>query len=487
MSNHSRFMPALELASAIRRRELSAIAATAQIVDGIRTTQSTLNAYITVDADGAMQRAEEADAAVIRGGDLPPLHGVPVSVKDVINTAGLKTTYGSLTMADNVPDADAVAVERLKKAGANIVGKTTTSEFGHKLLTDAPLFGTTRNPWNLKLTPGGSSGGSAVAVAAGLGPLSLATDAGASTRLPAALTGIVGLKPTLGVIPHNQVPDAFNNYIHLGVMARTVADAALMLDVVAGEHYSDPHSIGVGPPRALAAVQEAAGKRRAVRAAWRPLVGNQLLDDDVRKICEQALAVFREIGWKIDTIDEPIENAEPAWRILQQANWAARFYARLDELGARLDPSFVEGIKAGGQYTGQQLLQATHKRTAHFRSVQSWFAKHDFVLTPTCSRPPLSVEHRALEPIQVNGEDAGDMRKSWVPYLNLFNLTGHPAVSIPCGLSAGGLPIGLQIVGRWYGDADVLRAAAAYEHVTQFHVHVRPAHAASRNLSAKIA
>ena len=471
MSKISAFTSALDLARAIRLREISAVSATAQILDRIERTQATLNAYITVDADGAMRRAEAADIAVARGDDLPPLHGVPVSVKDIINTAGLRTTWGSLTMADNVPDEDAVAVERLKKAGANIIGKTTTSEFGHKPLTDAPLFGTTRNPWDLRLTPGGSSGGSAVAVAAGLGPLSLATDAGASTRLPAALTGIVGLKPTLGLVPHSQVPDAFNNYIHIGIMARTVADAALMLDVVAGEHRSDPHSISVAKLHALSAVQGASGTKRPVRAAWRPLIGNQWLDDDFRKIYEQALAVFREMGWTIDTIDNPVEGAEPAWRVLQQANWAARFHARLDELGDKLDPNFVEGIRMGAQYSGQQLLQATYKRTAHFRAVQDWFAEYDFVLTPTCSRPALAVEHRANDPIQVNGHDAGDIRRAWVPYLNLFNLTGHPAVSIPCGFSAG-LPVGLQIVGRWYSDADVLCVAAAYEQATEFHKRV---------------
>ena len=470
MSNISPFMSALDLAKHIRARNISAAAAMAQVLDRIDATQSTLNAYITVDRDVAMRRAAEADAVAARGGDLPPLHGVPVSVKDIINTAGLRTTWGSAVMKDNVPDTDAAAVERLKKAGAIIVGKTMTSEFAHKLLTDAPLFGTTRNPWDRKLTPGGSSGGSAVAVAAGLGPLSLATDAGASTRLPAALTGIVGLKPTLGVIPHNQVPDAFNNYIHLGVMARTVADAALMLDVAAGEHPTDPYSIGVPAPNALAAVLGANGKLgKKHRVAWRPLVGNRLLDDEVRKVCEQALDVFRRLGCEIDTIDEAVENAEPAWRVLQQANWAARFYARLDEVGAKLDPSFVDGIRAGGQYTGQQLLQATYKRTQHFRTVQQWFAKYDLILTPTASRPPLSADHKALEPITVNGADAGDMRQSWVSYLNLFDLTGHPAVSIPCGFTSSGLPVGLQIVGRWYADAEILQAAAAYERVTEWH------------------
>jgi aspartyl-tRNA(Asn)/glutamyl-tRNA(Gln) amidotransferase subunit A len=209
------FTSALDLRERISTRQVSSAEVTADVLRRIEETQPTLNAFITVDHDNAMRAAQQADAAVARGEDLGALHGVPVSVKDIINTAGLRTTWGSRLMADNVPDADAVAVERLKRAGAIIVGKTTTSEFAHKLLTDAPLFGVTRNPWDTRLTPGGSSGGSAVAVAAGMGPLSLSTDAGASTRLPAALTGIVGLKPTLGVVPHNQVPDGFNNFIHL--------------------------------------------------------------------------------------------------------------------------------------------------------------------------------------------------------------------------------------------------------------------------------
>jgi aspartyl-tRNA(Asn)/glutamyl-tRNA(Gln) amidotransferase subunit A len=457
------FTTALEAARRIRARELSSLEVVTDVLDRIDATQPTLNAFVTVARDDALQAARRADEAVRRGDALGALHGVPVSVKDIINTAGLRTTWGSRLMADNVPDADAVAVERLKRAGAIIIGKTTTSEFAHKLLTDAPLFGITRNPWDLNATPGGSSGGSAVAVAAGMGPLSLATDAGASTRLPAACTGIVGLKPTLGVIPHNQVPDGFNNFIHLGVMARTVADAALLLDVVAGEHRADPHSIGVAAPGALSGLARREGDISKLRIAWRPLVGNTLLENEVRRLCEAAVGVFRALGCAVDSLDDPVENAEPAWRILQQSNWAARFHSQLDKVEAQLDPSFVQGIREGGGYTGQQLLHATYKRTQHFRAVQGWFATYDLVLTPTASRPPLSVGHRALDPISINGRDAGDMRRSWVPYLNLFDLTGHPAVSIPCGFTEAGLPVGLQIVGRWYQDATVLRAAAAFE------------------------
>jgi aspartyl-tRNA(Asn)/glutamyl-tRNA(Gln) amidotransferase subunit A len=474
------FASATELMRRIRARELSAEAVTRDVLDRIEASQATLNAFITVSRDEALRAARRADEAVARGDDLGALHGVPVSVKDIINTAGIRTTWGSLTMADNVPNSDAVAVERLKRAGAVIVGKTTTPEFAHKLLTDAPLFGTTRNPWNLSYTPGGSSGGSAVAVATGLGSLSLATDAGASTRLPAACTGIVGFKPTLGVVPHNQVPDGFNNFIHLGVMSRTVRDAALMLDVVAGPHPADPHSLAVPAPRALAALDNTVRERIAgSRMAWLPLLGNSLLDDEVRKLCEAAIEAFREFGCRVDLLEDKVANAEPCWRVLQQSNWAARFHARLDELASQLDPSFVDGIRAGGAYTGQQLLQATYERTAHFRSAQAWFAKYDLILTPTMSRPALEIEHGALEPITIGGVDAGDMRQSWVSYLNFFNLTGHPAISIPCGWNSAGLPCGLQIVGRWYEDATVLIAAAALESVRPW-AHRRPPHGADR-------
>jgi aspartyl-tRNA(Asn)/glutamyl-tRNA(Gln) amidotransferase subunit A len=275
------YLPAVELAKLIRSRQLSAVELTVTTLDRIEANQPSLNAFITVCREEAMAAARDADAALAQGKDLGPMHGVPVSVKDIINTAGIRTTWGSRTMADNVPGIDAIAVHRLKQAGAIIIGKTTTSEFAHKLMTDAPLFGTTRNPWDLRYTPGGSSGGSAVAVAAGLGPLSLATDAGASTRLPAACTGIVGMKPTLGLIPHSQVPDGFNNFIHLGLMARTVADTALMLDALSGADPSDPHSLGVDRTQTLAAIADASPESlRGLRVAWRPLAGNTMLDDE---------------------------------------------------------------------------------------------------------------------------------------------------------------------------------------------------------------
>lgn len=458
------FVPALELAARIRAGRLSPVALARAVLDRIKATQPTLNAFATVLEEPALQAAEAAEAAVRRGEKLGPLHGVPVSVKDIVNTAGVRTAWGSRLMQDNVPAEDAVAVARLKAAGAILVGKTTTSEFAHKLLTDSPLCGVTRNPWDTRLTPGGSSGGSAVAVAASLGPLSLATDAGASTRLPAACCGIVGLKPTLGLVPHNQVPDGFNNFIHLGVMARDVADAAAMLDVIAGPHPADPHSLGVPAPRATETLAQKLALD-GVRLGWRARCGNRYLDPEVAEACRGVLDRLAALGANVVDDDSEIENPDAAWTVLQQSNWAARFGARIDEVASKLDPSFAEGIRAALAYRGQDVVQATYKRTQYFRMVQAWLKDAHFVVTPTMSRTPLEADHPVFEPIEVAGAVAGDMRAAWTPYLSLFDLTGHPAVSVPCGLTRYGLPVGLQIVGPWYADAAVLQLAQRVQEI----------------------
>jgi aspartyl-tRNA(Asn)/glutamyl-tRNA(Gln) amidotransferase subunit A len=456
------FPSAGDLAAKIRGGALTAERAVRDALDRIERTQPSLNAFVTVCTDEALAAARGADQARSRGDRLGPLHGVPVSVKDIVNTKGVRTTWGSHLMAENVPDADAVAVARLKAAGAIVIGKTTTSEFAWKVLTDSPLTGITRNPWNPAMTSGGSSGGAAVAVAAGCGPLALATDAGASTRLPAACCGVVGLKPTLGLIPHNQVPDGFNNFVHLGVIARTVADAALMLDAVAGPDASDPHSLRAPAPRAVAAL-ETPLPLKGVRITWRPLCGNTMLDRDIKRLCEDALSRLTAAGAIVREDASAMDNAEPSWRILQQSNWAGRLGAQLDKVADKIEPDFADAIRVALGYSGQDLLRATYRRTQFFRQVQSWFRDADFVVTPTMSRPPLAADHKVTAPIDINGESAGDMRASWTPYLNLFDLTGHPAVSVPCGQTPDALPAGLQIVGPWYADAEALHLAAQIE------------------------
>lgn len=452
------YLPATEIARRIASGELASADVVGEVMDRIRASQPAINAFITVADETALRDARAADEARAAGKPLGPLHGVPVSVKDIINVAGMKMTFGSLLLADSIAQDDAVSVRRLREAGAIIIGKTTSPEFAHKLLTDAPLFGVTRNPWALDKTPGGSSGGASAAVAAGLGPLALATDAGASTRLPAACCGIVGLKPTLGLLPHNQVPDGFGNFIHLGILARTVADTALMLGVLAGADASDPFSMAV-PRRTYAPASIPSG----ARIAWRPLVGNELLAAEVRAACESALADLAGEGAVIETLDDEIENPEPTWRILQQSNWAARFEQDAKDNADRMDPSLIEGIKEGLTYTGRDVQRAMYRRTRFHRQVQSWFTDRDFVVTPTISRPPLDAEHKASEPIEIDGNPAGDMRQTWCPYLNLFNLSGNPAISVPCGWTEDGLPIGIQIVGPWYAEEAVLGLAAVLE------------------------
>jgi aspartyl-tRNA(Asn)/glutamyl-tRNA(Gln) amidotransferase subunit A len=451
MARESSAIPtAVDIARRVRDGDVSAARVVDECLARIDRLQPKLNAFVTVCADEARAQAGEIDRARAAGKPLGPLAGVPVSVKDILNTKGVRTAWGSRLMESNVPAEDAAAVKRLKEAGAVIIGKTTTPEFAYKLLTDSPISGITRNPWNAELTSGGSSGGSAVAVAAGMGPLSLATDAGASTRLPAACCGVLGLKPTLGRVPHNQVPDAFNNFIHLGVMARTVDDCELMLNAIAGPHPSDPWSLNRG--------QGASSPN--LRIEWRPLLGNTLLDDEIRALCE---ATLRELGAEVRTVDEPFENAEAPWRVLQQSNWAARWFSKLGEVESNIEPGFAAGIRAGGAYTGQQLLAATVKRTEFFRKVQGWFERCDLVATPTMSRPPMSATHKVDEPITVNGKPAGDLRVAWAPYLNVFNLTGHPALSVPAGFTRAGLPVGLQLVARWHGEADLFAAARRIE------------------------
>jgi aspartyl-tRNA(Asn)/glutamyl-tRNA(Gln) amidotransferase subunit A len=454
---------ALSVADSFRNGSISARAITEAALSRIAASQPRINAYAHVAGAAALARADTLDSERAAGSaHAGLLAAVPVSVKDIINTADMPTQWGSHLMEGQTPPADAVSVQRLRAAGMVIVGKTTTSEFAYKLLTDSRLHGVTRNPWNPDYTAGGSSGGAAASVAAGLTPLALATDAGASTRLPAACCGVLGLKPTLGVIPHNQVTDGFNNFIHIGLIARHAADLAALLDAVAGPHASDPHSLGVAGPDALPALNTPFNPQR-LRIGWRALAGNKKLDPEVEQSCMALLRRLQDDGAIVEALDDPIDNPGPAWRVLQQSNWAARWFAKLDQIRDKIDPGFAQGIAEGGAYTGLQLMAAIQKRTEIFRMVQGWFGKYDLIATPTMAAPPLPVTHQVDQPLIIGGQAMGDLREEWIPYLNLFNLSSHPAISIPCGLSANGLPLGIQFAAPWYADALLIRLAQHIE------------------------
>lgn len=473
MTDDLAFTPASELAARIRARDLSPVELVEHTLDRIATLQPVLNCFITVCADQALDAARRAEAAVRRGDALGPLHGVPFSVKDLVNTEGVRTTFGSHVFEDNVPAADAVSVARLKAAGAILVGKTTTPEFGHKPFTDAPLFGRTRNAWDAGRTSGGSSGGAAVAVACGLGPLAVATDGGGSTRIPAACNGVVGFKQTLGLVPHDQTPDGFGNQAFITPTTRTVMDTALMLAAMAGPDRSDPHSIGLATQDYVAAARPV-GDLKGVRIAWRPLLGNQVIDREVLALCEAAVARLAALGATVEPVEDDFGNTEPTWLVLTHSFWHGRFASYLAQHGNRMTPSLVRQIENGARYSAADLQQAIFARTAIYRQIQSWFDGYDLLVTPTLTRTALPIDGDLFAPIEIEGKTVDTARKAWYPYTHPFNLSGNPAVTLPCGFARDGLPVGFQIIGRLAEDDRVLRAAALFEAAQPWAQH-RPA------------
>ncbi len=448
---------ALTLARLIREKQVSPVAAVDAALARIEALQPTVNAFITVTADEAREAARKAEAAVTAGERLGPLHGVPFSVKDLLFTKGVRTTMGSWIFADQVTGEDAVPVRRLREAGAILIGKTTTPEFGHKPLTDSPLFGATRNPWDLSRTAGGSSGGAAAAVVSGQGPLALGTDGGGSVRLPAACCGIVGLKPTLGRVPHVHQADLFSSTSYIGPMARTVAETAACFDAIVGVDPGDPYSRPepTDDPREVTV--------RGLRLGWLPRVGNRVVDGEVLAACEGAVRHLEGQGAHVEVVDEDVAAFERTFLIGLQAGLAARVGPHMAKFGDKVAPSLRESIERGARWTAVDWVNALGQRTTMFRRVNALLRRFDFLLSPALSRPALAVDHDAFEPIAIGGEAAGSIRAAWYPYLWPFNLSGHPAVSLPCGWSSDGLPIGLQIVGAWHADRRVLALAAHLE------------------------
>lgn len=452
------WMDAGTLTAMIRSRAISPVEVVEAVLARIERLQPSVNAFITVTAEEARAAAKRAEAAVMTGTPLGPLHGVPFSVKDVVATAGVRTTMGSVIFERAVPEADAVAVRRFRSAGAILIGKTTTSEFGHKPFTDSPLFGVTRNPWDLGRTAGGSSGGAAAAVASGQGPLALGTDGGGSVRIPASCCGIVGLKATLGRVPNPQAPDLFATVAHTGPIARTVADVRLALDVVAGPDAGDPYA-----RRAPAADDEPRPPLSALRLAWLPKVGNRLVDRDVLDRTERAVRELEHRGASVETIEVDFASYEEVIHVFVQAGLRARVGRYLPEFADRVAPSLRETVERGAAWSAVDYQAALMRRTTLFREIERLFERFDFLLSPTLSRPAPSVDQDPFQPITIDGEVAGSIRGAWYPYTFPFNLSGHPAVSLPCGWSSDHLPIGLQIVGPWDADRRLLALAEVVE------------------------
>lgn len=457
------YLPATGLARLIRRKELSPVQVVDAFLSRIERLNPAINAYCTVADELARQSAREAEASLMRGEPAGPLHGVPIAIKDLTPTAGIRTTYGSVVFERNIPLRDSVFVERVKKAGAILLGKTNTPEFGHKATTDNFLFGATRNPWNTELTAGGSSGGSAAAVAAGLAPLAEGSDGGGSVRIPASACGVYGLKPTYGRIPMDNSVSKFSShtpFLNHGPITRTVADAALLLSVVAGPDWRDPFSL---PDTGDDYFRALDGKAKGLRIAYSPDLGYFEIDPGVRKISDDAVKVFCGLGCEVDIIDpgfkNPVENIQNVFNLMWCVYFATFYHDFLSRWESSLSPGVVAMIKAGVKVPAVDYKRLEMSRTALWNKVEEIFEKFDLIVTPTLAVPPFRLGIPG--PSQINGRDV-DPYSGWM-LTYPFNMTGHPAASIPCGFTGDNLPVGLQIIGRRFAENTVLKASAAFE------------------------
>ena len=447
---------ALELAAAIRAKQISPVEVAEAILARIEALNPRLNAFCLVTRDIALRDAREAEIAVVKGEPIGALHGVPLSLKDVIYTRGLRTTGGSRLFGDAVPEEDAIAAGRLRAAGAVLLGKTNTSEFGHKAVTDNPLFGVTRNPWDLDKTPGGSSGGAAAAVASGLGPIALGTDGGGSLRIPAAFCGVYGFKPAWGRVPQHP---SFPGWEHLGVtgpITRTVRDAALALDVIAGADDRDRHSL---PREAGSYVSACDDEIKGLHVAWTPDLGYATVDPAVQTLCENAAAEFESLGCHVEVVNPGWEDCEEIFRTIVAAQFYAHWSDHLPAQESELDPTLVKFIRSGGAISTRDYVLAMERARAYWHEAQTFLARFDLLLTPTTAVAPFPVGRSG--PREIAGQAVSVL--GWMPFTFPFNLTGQPAASVPAGVTDDGLPVGLQIIGRRNADRTVLAASAAYE------------------------
>jgi aspartyl-tRNA(Asn)/glutamyl-tRNA(Gln) amidotransferase subunit A len=462
MSEDLCFLSATELRARVLRKDVSPVEVTRAVLGRAERLQGELNCFITLCGEEAMAAAEKAEREIMAGETPGLLHGIPFTVKDIVNTKGVPTTFGAIPFKANIPDHDAVSVARLRGQGAILIGKTTTPEFGSKCLTDSPLFGRTRNAWSSERSSGGSSGGAAVAVASGLAPLAVATDGGGSTRIPASCNGVVGLKQSNGVIPHSQVQDAFGNQTYVTPMTRTVADTALMMQAMAGEDASDPWSIGFSAPDFVGSAA-APGDLRGRKILFCQSPPGRPVSVDVAAAFKAGLGRLAALGAEIEEMPGDGFDVEPIWRAINHTAWRARFEKLAADHGDQLSDTFHKQLALAERVSGVDYQQAMFARTALFRHVQSLFAGADLLAMPTLSRTALPIDQDLFGTIEIDGQVFGDVRPHWFPWTMPFNMTGHPAISLPCGFGSDGLPIGIQLVGKFRGDVELLRVSALFE------------------------
>jgi aspartyl-tRNA(Asn)/glutamyl-tRNA(Gln) amidotransferase subunit A len=448
------FLPASELVAAYRRKAMSPVEVTTALLARLDRLEPEINAFVMVARESALAEARASEARWMKGAPQGLLDGVPVTIKDLFLTKGWPTLRGSTLVKRDQPwEEDAPAVARLRDHGAVLLGKTTMPEFGWKALGDSPLTGITRNPWSLAHTPGGSSSGAAAALAAGIGPLALGTDGGGSIRIPCSFTGLPGLKPSFGRVPAYP-PSVFGLVAHCGPMAREVRDLALLMSVITG---ADDRDVYAAPPEARDYLKGLEEGVRGLRVAFSATLGYGRVDAEVAAAVAAAAQRFAELGAEVEAVDPGFADPARAWLTLWWAGAAKAMGAFSAAERKRLDPGLEEAAQNGARLSAVDYLDADQTRAALSLTMAKFHRRYDLLLTPAVAVPALKVGALLSDPAT---------QKEWIdwsPFSYPFNLTRQPAASVPCGLTKAGLPIGLQIVGRMYDDALVLRAARAFE------------------------
>ncbi|PMP87415.1 MAG: amidase [Chloroflexus aggregans] len=454
--------PATVIARLIRQRAVSASEVLAAHLSRIEAINPRVNAIVTLDVEGAQRRANAIDAALARGEDPGPLAGLPVAHKDLAETKGLRTTYGSPIFADFVPDFDALIVARLKAAGAVTIGKTNTPEFGAGSQTFNPIFGPTRNPYDLSKTCGGSSGGAAVALTCGLIPIADGSDFGGSLRNPAGYCNVVGFRPSPGRVPVWPDPTPYLPFVVDGPMARTVADIALVLQAIAGPD-----------PRALLSISEPAGifaqslerDLRGVRVAWSPDLGGLPVDPRVTEVIMGQRAVFEQLGCIVEEATPDLRDADEIFQVMRAFRYELTLGELLDHERARIKDTVVWNIETGRALSGPQVGRAMRLHAALLARLYEFMQTYEFIIAPVSQVPPFPVEQPYIT--EINGVPMQNYIE-WMRSCYYISVCNVPAISVPAGFTRDGLPVGIQIIGRPRADLSVLQLAYAYEQATQY-------------------
>lgn len=461
--NELHWLSAVELSHLIRTRAVSCVEVMEAHLRQIERVNPRVNAIVTkVPADQVLERAASADRVLASGADVGPLHGLPVAHKDLFETSGLRTTWGSALYADFVPKRDALIVERQKRAGAITIGKTNTPEFGAGSQTFNEVFGATANPYDVSRTCGGSSGGSAVALACGMVPLADGSDLGGSLRNPAAFCNIVGFRPSGGRVPAWPAELGWCSLGVHGPMGRSVADVALLLSAIAGPDARCPYSIdAAGETFRHGLDRDFSG----VRIAWCRDFGGIPMDPRVTEVLERQRHIFEQVGCAVEDTEPDWRGADEAFRVLRAWMFASRFGNLTAQQKSQLKETIIRNMDDGLKLTGLEVAEAEKKRTRLFHRLRKFMETFEFLVLPVTQVVPFDIAQPYVS--EINGITL-ETYIDWMKSCYFVSVTGLPAISVPGGFTADGLPVGLQIVGRHRDDFGVLQLAAAFESAVNF-------------------